>query len=327
MKRKLNVYTESWPIRGTFRISRGSITEVKVVVVEIEQDGWLGRGESAPSDRYGQTPAGVTEQILQLEKRIAAGLNREALLSVLPAGSARNALDCALWDLEAKLAGRPVWKLAGLEECRPVATAYTISLDTPETMQQKAQQHNQQPLLKLKLTGKGDLERVAAVRKGAPDARLIVDANESWNKSLFKSISPKLKQLGVEMIEQPFPDGKDDALAEIEHPLPVCADESCRDSASLNNLQGRYDIINIKLEKTGGLTEALKVLHKARKMGLRIMVGCMVSTSLSIAPAMLVAQGADFVDLDGALLLESDRNHRLEYRDYLLHPPGPELWG
>jgi len=327
MIRRLRVYTESWPIRGTFRISRGSITEVQVVVAEIEQDGCIGRGESAPSDRYGQNVAGVTEQILGLGDRIAAGMDRIELQSVLPAGSARNAVDCALWDLGAKLAGQPAWHLAGLKTCHPLQTAYTISLDAPETMEQKARKHAQRPLLKLKLTGEGDVDRVAAVRSGAPDSRLIVDANESWDPALFKTMAPQLKDLGVEMIEQPFPAGADAALADLAHPIPVCADESCHDSASLNTLKDRYEVVNIKLEKTGGLTEALRVRQTARKMGFQIMVGCMVATSLAIAPAVLAAQRAEFVDLDGALLLEKDRPHGLIYRNHSLHPPQPELWG
>ena len=327
MKRKLTVYSESWAIRGTFRISRGSITAARVVVAEIEQDGCIGRGESAPSDHYGQNVAGVTAQILGLEDRIAAGMDRIEMQSVLQAGSARNALDCALWDLAAKLAGQPAWQLAGLKACLPLQTAFTISLDAPEKMQQKARKNAHRPLLKLKLTGKGDVERVAAVRSGAPGTRLIVDANESWDPALFETMAPQLKHLGVEMIEQPFPAGEDAALADLAHPVPVCADESCHDSAGLKALKDRYDVVNIKLEKTGGLTEALRVRQTARKMGFKIMVGCMVATSLAIAPAVLAAQGAEFVDLDGALLLEKDRYHSLDYKDHRLYPPQPELWG
>jgi L-alanine-DL-glutamate epimerase-like enolase superfamily enzyme len=255
------------------------------------------------------------------------GCERSDLQNILPPGPVRNGLDLALWDLEAKLTGRPVWELAGLQEWSPVPTAWTVSLDTPERMRQAAKQHQNRPLLKIKLTGEYDLERVQAVRKGAPDARLIIDANESWSREYYLQIVTGVVELGVELIEQPFPAANDEILAELPRPIPVCADESCRDRSDLQELVKLYDYINIKLDKTGGLTEALKLQQQARRLNLGIMVGCMVSTSLAIAPALLLARDADFIDLDGHLLLERDREPGLECKEHLIMPPQPELWG
>ena len=252
----------------------------------------------------------------------------EADLSVLMApGAARNALDCALWDLRAKLAGKRVWELAGLAEPGPVITAYSLSLDAPEAMRAKAAENSQRPLLKVKLGGEGDMERIEAVRAGAPDAKIIVDANEGWTPESYHELAPALRGLGVAMVEQPLPAWDDGALAELARSLPVCADEACHDTASLAALKGKYDMVNIKLDKTGGLTEALKLKTQAQEMGMGIMVGCMLASSLAMAPAVLVAQGADIVDLDGPLLLAADRDHPLTYDDAGVHPPSPELWG
>jgi len=323
----LDVKREAWPIRGSFRISRGSKTQAEVVTVELRVGEQRGRGECVPYARYGESCESVMEQILGLRDDLANGLDRVGLQKVLPPGAARNALDCAFWDLAAKQAGRRVWTLAGIAEMAPQVTAYTLSLDSPKKMQQAALANARRPLLKLKLSGEGDLERVAAVRSGAPDARLIVDANEGWTADLYQAFVPELQRLGVEMIEQPLPAGADGVLAEMERPVPVCADESCHDRASLATLVGRYDMVNIKLDKSGGLTEALALRQAAETAGLRIMVGCMLATSLAMAPALLVAQGGAVVDLDGPLLLERDRPHGLDFSQGMIHPPEPALWG
>ena len=254
-------------------------------------------------------------------------ITRGALQNALPAGAARNAVDCALWDLEAKVAGKPVWELAGLKPPKPEITAYTLSLDSPEKMQAQAAENAFRPLLKTKLGGEGDVARIEAVRRGAPDARIIVDANEGWSVEAYKELAPVLVRLGVEMVEQPLPAGEDEALLDLERVLPVCADESCHDCASLPKLTGKYDMINIKLDKTGGLTEALALREKGLKAGYDVMVGCMVGSSLAMAPAVLVAQGAAVTDLDGPLLLAQDRAAPLKYDEKGVHPATPQLWG
>ncbi|HEY5598355.1 MAG TPA: N-acetyl-D-Glu racemase DgcA [Kiloniellales bacterium] len=325
---RLTVRRETWPIRGTFAISRGSRTTTEVVVAELAEDnGTVGRGECVPYARYGETVDGVIESIESLRRQIARGLDRIGLQEVLPAGAARNALDCAFWDLEAKRAGHRVWQLLGLSPPKPVLTAYTLSLGTAEEMGRAAAAQAQRPLLKLKLAGPDDLARVEAVRQNAPRARLIVDANEAWSLADFVELAPRLQVLGVEMIEQPLPADKDEALAGLHRPVPVCADESCHDTASLARIDGRYDAINIKLDKSGGLTEALRLKEAAQAQGYAIMVGCMIGTSLAMAPAVLVAQGAKIVDLDAPLLLARDRPDGLRYDGSLVHPPEPALWG
>ncbi len=323
----LAVARESWPIRGAFTISRGSKTAAEVVIAELTADGAVGRGECVPYPRYGETVEGVMAAIEGLHARLETGLDRAGLQGALPPGAARNALDCAFWDLEAKRTGRPAWLIAGLEAPGPLTTAYTLSLDSPETMGAAAAENAARPLLKLKLAGAGDLDRVAAVREGAPHARLIVDANEGWTAAEFEAFAPKLAELGVAMIEQPLPAADDAALATLDRPIPVCADESCHDTASLDGLVGRYDMINIKLDKTGGLTEALRLRAAARDRGFGIMVGCMIATSLAMAPASLVAQGAELVDLDGPLLLAEDRPDGLRFEGSRVDPPEPALWG
>jgi L-alanine-DL-glutamate epimerase-like enolase superfamily enzyme len=323
----LTVRCESWPIRGTFTISRGSKTTADVVVVELSGDGGVGRGEAVPYGRYGETMQSVLDQIESLHGALAEGLDRQGLQALLPAGAARNAVDLAFWDLECKLSGRRHWQLAGLPEPGPVTTAFTLSLDSVETMGRKAAENSSRPLLKLKLAGPDDLDRVAAVRRNAPAARIVVDANEGWTVEQYSALAPRLKDLGVEMIEQPLPAGNDAALADVERPVPVCADESCHDTATLAGLKGRYDMVNIKLDKTGGLTEALKLKEAAEAEGYGIMVGCMLATSLAMAPGVLLAQGVPVVDLDGPLLLARDRDPALKIEGSLVYPPAAALWG
>ncbi|SMF95301.1 L-alanine-DL-glutamate epimerase [Methylomagnum ishizawai] len=325
--RQITIQRETWPLRGVFRIARGGNSEITVVVVEIREGAVRGRGECRPYPRYGETPAAVIGAITALVPALAAGLEREELLTRIPPGAARNAIDCALWDLAAQRAGQPVWRLAGLPPPAPLTTAYTLSVDTPEQVAATARAQAARPLLKLKLAGGDDLERVAAVRTHAPAARLIVDANEAWTLADYHRFMPELARLGVELVEQPFPAGADAALADLPRPVPVCADESCHDSASLAQLRGRYDVLNIKLDKTGGLTEALGMQALARAEGFKIMVGCMVATSLAMAPALLLAQGADYVDLDGPLLLAKDREPGLRYEGSRVFPAEAAVWG
>ena len=324
---EIRVFSESWPIRGSFTISRGSKTAADVVVVELTQDGVTGRGECVPYARYGESVQGVITQIENIMPVLREGLDRGSLQSVLPAGAARNAVDCALWDLESKQHRQRIWQRLNKPEPDALLTAYTLSLDTPENMQAAAEANSDRPLLKLKLAGAGDLARVTAVRKGAPQARIIVDANEGWDETLYRELVPALQKLGVEMIEQPLPAGQDQILASLPRPIPICADESCHDSSTLHELIGRYDMINIKLDKTGGLTEALELRKQAEAAGMKIMVGCMLATSLAMAPAFVVAQGAQVVDLDGPLLLQKDRDAGFNFSDNQMHAPDAALWG
>ncbi|MEO1192717.1 MAG: N-acetyl-D-Glu racemase DgcA [Pseudomonadota bacterium] len=321
---QIAVAEESWPIRGSFTISRGSRTTADVLTVTLAAEGAIGRGECVPYARYGETLAASQSE---LEALSVEGLSRDGLQSALGPGAARNALDCALWDLEAKQAGKPAWQLAGLPEPGPLVSAYTLSLDTPEKMGLAAAENASRPLLKLKLAGPEDLERVAAVRASAPESRLIVDANEGWDLEAFRTLAPKLAELGVALVEQPLHGDADEGLRGEDRPVPLCADESCHDRASLDRLVGLYDCVNIKLDKTGGLTEALALKQAAQAAGLEIMVGCMLATSLAMAPAVLVAQGAAFVDLDGPLLLAKDRDPGLQFEGSTLQPPLPQLWG
>jgi len=321
---KLTVTADVFKLAQVFTISRGSRTEAKVLTVVIEKDGAKGWGECVPYARYGETLESVTAQI----KGLSLPISRDGLLNALPAGAARNAVDCALWDLEAKQAGKPVWELAGLCAPGPEITAYTLSLDTPEKMQAQATEHAFRPLLKTKLGGgETDIARIEAVRKGAPNARIIVDANEGWTPELYETLAPVLVRLGVEMVEQPLPADQDDALLTLDRVLPVCADESCHDRGSLPALIGKYDMVNIKLDKTGGLTEALALRETAQAMGFQVMVGCMVGSSLAMAPATLVAQGVAVTDLDGPLLLAQDRETPLKFDAAGVYPPDAALWG
>jgi L-alanine-DL-glutamate epimerase-like enolase superfamily enzyme len=326
--RELSVARETWPIRGAFTISRGSRTEAHVLVATITDGDAVGRGECVPYPRYGESVDSVAAQIEQMRARLGEGLDREGLRRAMPAGAARNAVDCALWDLEAKRARKPAWQLARLTAVAPVVTAYTLSIDTPAAMGDTARANASRPLLKVKL--KGDTEdeaRVHAIRAGAPRARLIIDANEAWTPEIYRRLIPVLATLGVELVEQPFPQADDGALATLPRPIPVCADESAHDSATLDHVVGKYDVVNIKLDKTGGLTEALAFKRAAEAAGLAIMVGCMVGTSLAMAPGMLIAQGAAFVDLDAPLLLARDRDPGLRYDGSTVYPPDAALWG
>ncbi|MFS2224265.1 N-acetyl-D-Glu racemase DgcA [Pantoea sp. B65] len=323
----IQISHESWPLQGVFTIARGSKTQADVVVVTLKAGETSGYGECVPYARYGESIESVMEQISALSSDIRNGLDRATLQECLPAGAARNAVDCAFWDLECKQSRQRIWQRLNLPAPQRLESAYTLSLDSPESMFRAAQNNADRPLLKLKLADKDDLARVAAVRKGAPAARLIVDANEGWDASLYLRLVPELAALGVVMIEQPLPAGQERILAELPHPIPICADESCHDSHSLAAIAGCYDMINIKLDKTGGLTEALRLRASAVAAGMQIMVGCMVSTSLSMAPAFIVAQGANVVDLDGPLLLQHDRSGGLRYNGSEIAAPDAALWG
>lgn len=324
---KLSVNIEAFKLAQVFTISRGSRTEAQVITVNLADGDWVGRGECVPYARYGETMESVNAQIDSVKLAIEAGMTRDELQSALPAGTARNALDCAMWDLDAKRTNTPVWKLAGLSAPSSVTSCYTLSLEEPEKMRAAAASHAAMPILKIKLGGEGDLARLRAVRDGAPDSRLVVDANEGWTIDDYHELAPVMVELGVALVEQPLPAGEDDALLGIERVLPICADESCHDVKSLDALKGKYDFINIKLDKTGGLTEALALKAAAESTGFKIMVGCMVSTSLAMAPAVLVAQGAQIVDLDGPLLLAEDRDPAIAFNGAVMSPAAKELWG
>ena len=321
---EIEVSAEAFRLRQAFTISRGSRTEARVLTVRVREAGVEGRGECVPYARYGETVESVTAQV---EGVAPEGLTRAGLQAALPPGAARNALDCALWDLEAKRAGQRVWQLAGLTVPAPVVTAYTLSLDTPEAMQEAAAAEAHRPILKIKLGTADDLPRLEAVRAGAPEARIIVDANEGWTAETYAALAPDLARLGVALVEQPVPAGEDEALRGLDRPVPLCADESVHDRATLPRLAGLYDMVNIKLDKTGGFTEALELRWEAERQGFGVMVGCMIGSSLSIAPAVLLAQGAAMVDLDAPLLLAEDRPVPLAWQGAELYPPAPELWG
>ena len=329
--RTLVVRIERWPIAGSFTISRGAKTEAVTVVAEVSQDGLIGgltgRGECVPYARYGETAEATLATLQAMAEPLSRGLDRQALQAAMPAGAARNALDCALLDLEAKSAGRRVWALLGRPAPRPCTTAYTISLGTPEAMAAATAKAAHRPLLKIKLGGDGDGARIAAVRKAASESELIVDANEAWTPDNLEQNLAACAAAGVTLVEQPLAAGKDEMLARIRRPIAVCADESVHDRASLEGLRARYDAVNIKLDKTGGLTEALAMADEAQALGFEIMIGCMVATSLAMAPAMLLAQQARFVDLDGPLLLARDRDGGLRYDGSLVYPPEAALWG
>jgi L-Ala-D/L-Glu epimerase len=325
---QLSIATEQWPVRGVFRIARREATETDALVVTLQDGVHRGRGECGPIIRYGETVETCRSQLEVVRAQLEMGITREDLGTLLPPGSARNAVDCALWDLEAKQSGQPAWALAGLREPMPITTAFTISVDTPDKVLEAAEAAAFMPLLKLKLAGDADdLIRVRAVRAGAPGARLIVDANEAFTAESLAELLPMLAALQVEMVEQPLPAGDDDALREIDSPLPICADESCHVDEDLAALAEKYQAINIKLDKTGGLTAALDLANRAKAAGLDIMVGCMLGTSLAMAPAMLVAKQARWVDLDGPLLLDRDREPGLVYADGIVFPSEPEVWG
>ena len=324
MPLSLTVRTERWPIAGSFTIARGAKTEAAVVVAEISDGRVTGRGECVPYARYGETVESVTTAIEAMRGALS---DRAALQTAMPAGAARNALDCAFWDLEAKILGKPAHELAELRQPKPLVTAYTISLGAPDAMADAARKAAGRKLLKVKLGGQGDPDRIRAVRQGAPNCELIVDANESWRADDLADNLAACADVGVTLIEQPLPAGDDAALARIARPIPVCADESVHDRASLSALVGKYDAVNVKLDKTGGLTEALAMAREAERLGFSLMVGCMVATSLAMAPAVLLAQRARVVDLDGPLLLARDREPGLRYDGSLVYPATAALWG
>lgn len=320
---QIEVNRDVFRLAQVFTISRGSRTEAQVLTVRITDGGATGWGECVPYARYGETLESVTAEIEGLPDKIT----RAALYDLLPAGAARNAVDCALWDLEAKQTGKRVWELAGLAGPGPEITAYTLSLDEPAKMQAQAAKNAYRPLLKIKLGTPDDMPRLEAVRAGAPKSQIIIDANEGWSAEVYADLAPHLVRLGVSLVEQPLPAGDDDALIGMDRPVPVCADESCHDRASLPKLKGKYDVVNIKLDKTGGLTEALALRDAVLAEGYDVMVGCMVGSSLAMAPATLVAQGAKIVDLDGPLLLAEDRENALTFDAAGVHPPVASLWG
>jgi L-Ala-D/L-Glu epimerase len=323
----LSARVEIWPIANPFTISRGSKSEAVVVVADLDDGRHRGRGECVPYARYGETVDSVRAAIEAMAPAVARGLDREQLQSAMPPGAARNALDCAFWDLAAKQAGRPVHELAGLPSPKPLVTAFTISLAAPAVMAQAAAEASDRPLLKIKLGGGDDAARIAAVRRAAPTSALIVDANEGWSPEDLAGNLAACAQAGVILVEQPLPAGCDEALTKAARPVPICADESAHATSSLAALCGKYDAVNLKLDKTGGLTEALTMMIEAERLGFTLMVGCMVATSLAMAPALLLAQRARVVDLDGALLLGRDRNDGLRYDGSVVHPPSSALWG
>ena len=322
MGMRITVQPETFQLAQVFTISRGSRSQAEVLTVRIEKDGLIGWGECVPYARYGESLASVTEQIEAL-----GDISHGELAEALPAGAARNALDCAFWDLKAKTSGVPVAQRIGLQKLQPQITAYTLSLDSPEAMERQAKLNAHRPLLKIKLGTPDDMPRLEAVRRGAPKVRIIVDANEGWSAEVYSDLAPHLLRLGVELVEQPLPASEDDALLGLARPLPICADESCHDRSSLPHMHGKYDYANIKLDKTGGLTEALALRDAALEAGFGLMVGCMVGSSLAMAPAVLLAQAAQFTDLDGPLLLAEDRDHALKFDADGVHPPVAALWG
>ncbi|MER9227284.1 dipeptide epimerase [Mesorhizobium sp. M0437] len=327
MARVISVEAERFPIAGTFTISRGSKTEAEVISCAITENGRTGRGECVPYKRYGETMEGVRDAIEAMRSEIARGISRIALLDAMPAGAARNAIDCALWDLEAKISGTPVAHTIRTVPLRPLETAYTLSLAEPEAMAAQARANAQRPLLKVKIGGDNDIARIRAVTAAAPDSRIILDANEGWNNDNIVANLAFAAEHGIALIEQPLPAGHDSILRHIAHPVPICADESVHEAKDLEALVGLYDAVNIKLDKSGGLTAALVLRDRARELALGVMVGCMVGTSLAMAPAVLLAQDADFVDLDGPLLLARDRVPGLVYQGSLVSPPERALWG
>ncbi len=324
---RMSFEPEDWPISGSFVISRGARTIAKVIKLTLESGGFSGVGECVPYARYNETIESVSEQLAAVKEVIETGVNSEVLQKLMPAGAARNALDCALWDLEAKKSGKPVWQLAGMEKPHNLTTAFTISLGTPEKMAQDCLEALDMRLLKVKLGGDGDIERMIAVREAVPHAELILDANEAWTGSTLEIYMATAQSIGAALIEQPLPANADAMLENLTRLVPVCADESLHTRNELATLRRRYDCINIKLDKSGGLTEALALKQDALAQGFKIMVGCMVSTSLSMAPAFLLAQGADFVDLDGPLLLAKDRILPIPYDKSTIMPPPRALWG
>lgn len=327
MTRTVTIRSENWPLARPFGISRGVKTAADVVVVEITDGDAKGWAECVPYPRYDETVEGVMAEIAEVQLAIEGGAGSAEINELMIAGAARNAVDCALWDLQAKLEGRPVADLIGVGSLSPEITAETIGIGTPEEMGARAAELSHAPLLKVKLDANDIEARMNAIHAAAPNARLVIDPNEGWTVELVSEKANYLADIGVEMLEQPVPAADDDGLSGINCPVPICADESLHTSDDLETLKSKYDIVNIKLDKTGGLTEAMSLKQKAQDMGFGIMVGCMVGTSLAMAPAVLIAQGAKIVDLDGPLLLKQDRDNGLDFTGGKIHPPKPELWG
>lgn len=323
----MKITEESWKKKKAFRISRGIMDVSEVIVVELSDGVYRGFGECSPTDHYGESMASVLAQLKSIRYAVAGGVSRKEIQELLPAGAARNALDCAYWDFEAKKSGVPAWKTAGISEPRPIQTAYTLSLESPEEMAEIARQEACRGLLKLKLGDDDDIARVEAVRAAAPDVRVIVDANEAWTMGKLRTYAPELMRLGVTLIEQPLPAEHDEELEGYVSPVPLCADESCHVAADVEQVSKRYQFANIKLDKTGGLTEALELVRRAQAAGLRLMVGCMGGTSLAMAPGLIVASYCEVVDLDAPLLQSEDREHALRYDGGIIHPASGELWG
>lgn len=324
---QVNIRRVDWPFASVFRISYKASTTAETIMVELRDGDLLGRGEALGVSYHGETMDSQLAQLAAVKDKLAAGISRAELQTLLPPGGARNAVDCALWDLEAKRAGRRAWELAGINTVKPLITAYTLSLDTPEAMSKSAAAVPKCSLLKLKLTGEGDIERVEAVRAARPDVDIVVDANQAWNEKHLHEFTPVMARLGVKLIEQPMAVGKDDALRGFDSPVPLCADESCQTTDSLPALIGKYQFINIKLDKTGGLTEALRLAKAAQEAKLKIMVGCMAGSSLSMAPAFIIGQLSDVVDLDGPLLAAKDIENAIRYEGSRMFPPDVALWG
>jgi L-alanine-DL-glutamate epimerase-like enolase superfamily enzyme len=316
-----------WPYASVFRISSRAQVSAEAVQVELRDGPLVGRGEGHSVFYHDETVDSMLAQLSGIEGDLSRGVSRAELQSLMPAGGARTAVDCALWDLEAKRAGQRAWILAGMKSVGPITSDFTLSLDTPTVMAAAAARVPQFSRLKLKLAGEGDIERVTAVRAAAPHAALIVDANQAWNERQLREFTPKLAELGVKLIEQPLPAGEDEVLTRFSSPIPLCADESCQTRASLPAVAGKYQYVNIKLDKTGGLTEALALAHEAQQRGFKLMVGCMAGSSLSMAPAFIIGQLCDFVDLDGPLLARTDMPHPIRYDGGSMYPPEPELWG
>ncbi|HEX5459670.1 MAG TPA: N-acetyl-D-Glu racemase DgcA [Steroidobacteraceae bacterium] len=327
MLRELSVRHRTLPLRSPFRISRGVKLAADVVTVELDQAGCVGRGESVPYGRYGESVASVVEEIEMLRDALCAGMGRDELQARLPAGAARNAVDAALWDLESRLSQVPVWKQLARAPHSPLITALTVSIDTPQEMGKAASRMTNAKLIKIKVDADDPVGRIEAVRDAAPSARLIVDPNESWTIDILREVEPALERASVSLLEQPLPAGADDALQEFSSRIPLCADEACHTASDLPSLLDRYQAVNIKLDKAGGLTEAWRMLRDARAYGLTLMVGCMVCSSLGIAPALEIAREADFIDLDGPLWLQGDHPEGLRLEDGLLMPPSPGFWG
>ncbi len=324
---KLSAHIEEWEMRQPFRITGSEWTHSRCLVVHIAEGGHVGRGEAQGVYYLGETADSIYEQVKLAGQDIEGGISREALQDLLPPGGARNAIDCALWDLECKRSGKTIWDLTGIEP-KPVRTVFTIGLeDTPEAMAEKAAAAKDAPLLKIKLDGVRPYEKLAAIREARPDADLVVDANQGWTPDQLREVLPQCADLDLGMIEQPLPRGGDDSLEGFDSPITLCADESCLHTGELDVAARRYGMINIKLDKTGGLTEALKLAHAARDKGCKLMVGNMMGTSLSMAPSFVIAQLCDFVDIDGPLLLRHDHPDGLRYRNGIAEVFQPAFWG